>query len=108
MKKIVSFLSILILTNGVAFAIEKKAPVPSAKLSDFKLGALITGPATDFSNTGGKAVLIEAWGIHCGPCLASLPDVEKLAKRYKDKLIVVGAHSQDGTNDEVMDVVKKN
>ncbi len=108
MKKLICFLSTLVLTIGATFAIEKKEPVPSVKLTDFKLGELITGPAVDFSNTGGKAVLIEAWGIHCGPCLASLPDVEKLAKHHKDKLIVVGAHSQNGTNDEVMDVVKKN
>jgi thiol-disulfide isomerase/thioredoxin len=53
-------------------------------------------------------VLIDAWGIHCGPCLASLPDIEKIAKRYKGKMVVIGAHSQNATDDEVKDVVKKN
>ena len=81
---------------------------PSAQLSQFKLGAYITGPQATLDSAAGKAVLIDAWGIHCGPCLASLPDIEKIAKRNKDKMVVFGAHSQAGTDNEVKDVVKKN
>ena len=81
---------------------------PSAQLSQFKLGAYITGPQSTLAEATGKAVLIDAWGIHCGPCLASLPDIEKIAKRYKNKMLVFGAHSQAGTDDEVKEVVKKN
>ena len=81
---------------------------PSAQLSQFKLGAHITGPEATLESAAGKAVLIDAWGIHCGPCLASLPDIEKIAKRYKNKMLVFGAHSQAGTDDEVKEVVKKN
>ena len=81
---------------------------PSAQLSQFKLGAYITGPQATLESAAGKAVLIDAWGIHCGPCLASLPDIEKIAKRYKDKMLVFGAHSQAGSDDEVKEVVKKN
>ncbi len=82
--------------------------VPAAQLSQFKLGAYITGPQVTLDNAAGKAVLIDAWGIHCGPCLASLPDIEKIAKRNKDKMLVFGAHSQGGTDAEVSEVVKKN
>ena len=81
---------------------------PAAQLSQFKLGAYITGPQTTLADATGKAVLIDAWGIHCGPCLASLPDIEKISKHYKDKMLVFGAHAQAGTDDEVKDVVKKN
>jgi hypothetical protein len=38
----------------------------------------------------------------------SLPDIEKIAKRYKEKMVVFGAHSQAGSDDEVKSVVKKN
>src|SRR3954469_23319370 len=81
---------------------------PSAKLSQFKLGSYTAGPQVTLDKAAGKAVLIDAWGIHCPPCLASLPDIEKISKRYKDKMLVFGAHSQNGTDDEVKDVVKKN
>ena len=106
MKSLLSVLSCSLLAFS-AFAADKSA-VPSSKLADFKVGELITGPAVDLSNTGGKAVVIEAWGIHCPPCLASLPEIEKLSKRNKADTIFIGAHCQNGTNEEVQKVVKKN
>jgi len=106
LKSILSVLSIAALSVASSFAAEKKAAVPAAKLSDFQVGEAITGPAVDLANTGGKAVVIEAWGVHCGPCLASLPHIEQLANRNKNDTIFVGAHSQDATDDEVKAVVK--
>jgi len=81
---------------------------PSAQLSQFKLGEYLTGPQVGLDAATNKAVLIDAWGIHCGPCLASLPGIERIAKRYKDKMLVFGAHCQAGTDDEVKAVVKRN
>lgn len=81
---------------------------PAAQLSQFKLGAYITGPQVTLDNAAGKAVLIDAWGIHCGPCLASLPDIEKIAKRYSGKMLVFGAESQGSKPEEVKPVVAKN
>lgn len=106
MKAILSFLATIALSAGV-IAADKKAAVPSAKLSDYKIGELITGPAVDLANTGGKAVVIEAWGVNCGPCIASLPHMERLADRNKKDTIFIGAHSQNATDDQVKEVVKK-
>ena len=92
----------------VAFAADKKSPVPDAKLSDFKIGAVVSGPAVDFANTGGKAVVIEAWGVNCGPCIASLPHIEQLAKRNKSDTIFVGAECQNSPDDKINAIVKKN
>lgn len=79
-----------------------------ATLSQFKLGELITGPEVKLDEIKGKGVVLEYWGVHCGPCLASLPDMAKLSKRHADTLAFIGAHSQDASDDEVKDVVKKN
>ena len=38
----------------------------------------VTGSATP--------VVLAFWGPQCGPCLALMPDVEKLAESYGDKL----------------------
>lgn len=106
--KILTALSLtLALACGGLIAAEKREAVPTAKLSDFKLGAHITGPEVTLDQAAGKGVVIEKWGIHCGPCIASLPHIEQLAKRGKDKLVVIGAHSQKASDDEVREVVKK-
>ena len=93
---------------ATAVTLHAAEAAPAAQLSQFKLGAYITGPQVTLDNAAGKAVLIDAWGIHCGPCLASLPDIEKIAKRNKDKMLVFGAHAQAGTVAEISEVVKKN
>ncbi len=103
--------AVSLITSGLlalsAIAAEKTT-TPSATLAQFKVGQLITGPSVDLANTGGKAVVIEAWGVHCGPCLASLPEMERLSKRNRADTIFIGAHSQDASDDEVKEVVKKN
>ncbi len=99
-------LSVLALAS-VAFAAEKKAQVPNAKLSDFKVGELLSGDAVDLAKTNGKAVVIEAWGVRCPPCIASLPHIEKLAKRNKEDTIFIGAESQGSTDADIKAVVKK-
>jgi thiol-disulfide isomerase/thioredoxin len=42
----------------------------------------------------GKVVLLDFWGVWCGPCVAKLPRAEELHRKYKDRgLAVVGVHS---------------
>ncbi|MEK0451211.1 MAG: hypothetical protein RL088_3479 [Verrucomicrobiota bacterium] len=105
MKNII--LSVMAL-SAVAFGADKKDSVPNAKLSDFKIGEVVSGDPVNLANTGGKAVVIEAWGVHCGPCIASLPNIEKLAKRNKADTIFIGAESQNSSDAEIKEVVKKN
>jgi thiol-disulfide isomerase/thioredoxin len=102
--------SLLVSCGALVAADTKKsaASTPSHNLSEFKLGEIITGPAVSLADATGKAVVIEAWGVHCGPCLASLPHIESMAKRNKGKMLVFGAHSQTATDEEVKQVVKKN
>jgi thiol-disulfide isomerase/thioredoxin len=107
MKTLAAISLTLALSCGALLAAEKKEAVPTAKLSDFKLGAHITGPEVTLDQAAGKGVVIEKWGIHCGPCIASLPHIEQIAKRGKDKLVVIGAHSQNATDEEVKETVKK-
>jgi thiol-disulfide isomerase/thioredoxin len=86
---------------------DKSEETAAHTLSEFKIGDLITGPEVKLDEIKGKAVVIENWGVNCPPCIASLPHMEKLAKRHKDKLVLIGAHSQDATDDQVKAVVKK-
>ncbi|MCB0451095.1 MAG: TlpA family protein disulfide reductase, partial [Confluentibacter sp.] len=43
----------------------------------------------------GKYVLIDFWGIWCGPCVKEMPEVKAFQDKYKDKLVVLGINSGD-------------
>lgn len=105
MKFLTYILAGFVLTAGALAA--KKPALPDAKISDFQVGDVVSGTAVDLSNTGGKAVVIEAWGVNCPPCIASLPHMEKLAKRNKADTIFIGAESQGSSDDEIKGVIKK-
>jgi thiol-disulfide isomerase/thioredoxin len=43
----------------------------------------------------GKVVLLDFWGVWCQPCVKRLPEVESLARKYKDRgLAVIAVHSK--------------
>lgn len=46
----------------------------------------------------GKVVVLDFWGVWCGPCKAAMPKLKKLHDQYKDKgLVIIGVHTtKDG------------
>ena len=38
----------------------------------------------------GKYILLDFWSIGCGPCIASLPEMEEIIELYKGRMEVVG------------------
>jgi len=51
---------------------------------------------------GGKVVLVDFWGIGCGPCVAQLPEVREAAGHFAGKgLVLVGLHDSSATPEEV-------
>lgn len=60
-------------------------PLPYFDLTSFN------GEKITTEDLKGKAVLLDFWAVWCGPCMASMPKVEGLYKKYKDKgLMVLG------------------
>jgi peroxiredoxin len=63
---------------------------------DFQLETL-TGETARLSDHFGKdVVLVDFWATFCEPCLASMPHLDALYKKYKDKGFVVLGVSIDG------------
>ena len=57
---------------------------------------------------GGKVVVIENWGVKCPPCIAMLPHLADLDKRYRDKgLLIIGAESQGHSKNDIEPLLKK-
>lgn len=87
---------------------ESEETVAKVNLSEFKFGKTVSGTEVTADYLKGSPVIVEFWGVNCGPCLAAMPMFNSLAKRYDSKgLKIVGAHSQQATNEEILGVVKK-
>ena len=110
MKKIVLFLSMLLLFNisfGNEFHIEKKLNVdmPTFVLKD------LDGKTTESKNIfkNGKKTLFILAAEWCPHCRAELPEVQKFYEKYKDKVNVVVVFTNSNTDlGKTKDYVKTN
>lgn len=79
-------------TGGAAYAPSSTAGAPP----DFQLETL-TGETVRLSDHLGKeVVLVDFWATFCEPCLASMPHLDTLYKKYKGQGFVVFGISIDG------------
>ncbi len=76
---------------------EKKAEVGAAA-PDFSLKDL-QGRDVSLSSFRGHVVLLDFWATWCPPCMASVPELIALEKKYKDEGLVVLAVSLDEGGD---------
>lgn len=55
----------------------------------------------------GKIVVLDFWGVWCGPCIHAIPAMQQLAEKYEPKgVIFLGIHTADGDLDQ-MNKLKK-
>lgn len=60
------------------------------------------------SELAGKVVLIDFWGISCGPCVAQLAEVNTAAKHFANsKLMILGLHAAGHDPQKVFEFAKK-
>jgi peroxiredoxin len=113
MKKSLMRLAGLSVVAAVAFAVSrsqasieslvgKPAPAISLKTAD--------GKDVSLASLKGKVVLVDFWATWCGPCKASLPNINKIAndKDLAAKGLVVWAVNLDETPDKVNAFTKQN
>ena len=113
MKTIPSILAALLAFAAPALADKKdkdkeEATAPDATVDKIVFPAEVAnGAAFDKAALAGKVVVVEEWGVNCAPCIASLPDMAKLAKRYEKKgLVVLGFERQQGSKEEILKLLK--
>ncbi len=66
-----------------------------------------TDGALELSALKGKVVVVEFWATWCGPCRASIPHLNDLHDRWKDKDVMVIALT-DEASEHVQQFVRKN
>src|SRR2546425_6818391 len=81
-----------------------KVGAPAPKL---QTGKWVQGePLKDFQK--GKAYIVEFWATWCGPCRVSIPHLNEIHNKYKDKgLIVIGQDCWERDDDLVAPFVEK-
>jgi len=55
----------------------------------FSFHLVSDGTPRELSDYAGKVVVLNFWATWCGACLEELPDLDRLADRYKDRGVVV-------------------
>lgn len=68
----------------------------------------IDGKDVSLDELTGKVVLMDFWATWCGPCVAFLPTVKEIAKRYSSQPFVVISVSLDSDDEKWRSFVSKN
>ncbi|MDB6165499.1 MAG: Thiol-disulfide isomerase or thioredoxin, partial [Lacunisphaera sp.] len=79
---------------------ETKPPVPEARVTMLKIGAMapdftaqdLAGKDVKLADYKGKVVILDFWATWCGPCMASMPHTQEVSAKYKDQGVVVLAN----------------
>jgi thiol-disulfide isomerase/thioredoxin len=67
------------------------------------------GPSTTLDELRGKVVILDIWGLSCAPCIAALPDTQKVYDKFKDKgLVVIAVHGWGGDFKKISQFIEKN
>ena len=69
-------------------------PAPDRELP--VLGGPGDGSIADYR---GRWVLVNLWASWCGPCRQEAPDLDRFARRYRDRVSVLGINVQDNSDD---------
>lgn len=86
----------------MSFFLASQAEAKLKEGQDFpalKTAAFPGKPAVDAGKFKGKVVIVDFWASWCEPCKVELPALNKLFKKYKGKVVVIGVNVDDNLND---------
>ncbi|HEV3386545.1 MAG TPA: hypothetical protein VG097_17140 [Gemmata sp.] len=75
------------------------------KVTDLALGTHVMGPKVTENELKGHVVLVDYWGVNCGPCRQAMPATAALNSELAEfGLTIVGSHVQEATVQQIKSV----
>ena len=76
-------------------------PAPALQVTGWVKGEAVHAFAA------GRIYVVEFWATWCGPCIASIPHLDRIQEEHGDRLTVIGVSNQDPNNslEEVRELV---
>jgi len=102
------FTVVLLLFSSVAFAdLNVGDSAPQLKIEKWLKGTSVE------KFEPGRIYIVEFWGTWCTPCVANIPHLNEIAKKYPNDITIIGVADQDSKNEdkglsEVEEFLKKN
>jgi thiol-disulfide isomerase/thioredoxin len=110
MKRLFTAALLLVSLFTYTQAAQNEKPLAQMTMTDIKgITYNVTGTEQGLIIEGleGKVVFLEFFGHKCPPCLASIPHLIHLQKKYKNKLAIVSIEVQGYNNEEVKKFAKE-
>ncbi len=67
----------------------------ATEAGNFSFTSVDDGVERDLESLEGKVVLLNFWATWCAPCLQEIPELNRLAERYPDDLVVLSLSDED-------------
>ena len=87
----------LLLAGASALAANIASAQVGGEAPDFEIETL-DGEVFRLSDCRGKVVFLNQWATWCPPCVAEMPDIQKLHEEHPDDLVVIGVSLDDNAD----------
>ena len=85
----------------------RKVTGPGENAPEWKVAGWSDGTPRKLSDYRGKVVVIDFWGVWCGPCRRMIPAIKELHGKYEDEgVIFIGIHSAGTKMEEVKQALR--